>query len=233
MNFYSFQCLKETIQYARFLPLGYVNNLAILSEVRQLPENYCTCFLDNETRNKSYLNSRFEDRPIDILFIGHASPRRQQFFAKYAVFFARYNCYFHLTDLSSGPVLESKNNMNTRTAIGLAQRSKIILNIHHGTQHYFEWHRMIMHGVWQRGLVISDLCSEGPPFEQGKHFIQAPLDQLPEKISYFLDTEQGRKSANEIIEQAFQTLTNQCDLTAILKDLTRPFISKTGIKDGN
>lgn len=225
MNFYSWQCLSKTLGWASFLPLGFVKNFNLFGEVRSLPDNYCTCFLDENIRKRSYLNSRFEDRPIDILFVGHASPRRQQFFAAHAAFFARYNCYFHLTDLSLGPVQDEGNAMNTRTAIGLAQRSKIILNIHHGSHPYFEWHRMVMHGIWQRGLVVSDLCGEGPPFVPGKHFVQAPLEEVPERIAYFLETAAGRTEANEIIHAAWATLTGECDLASTLQSHVQALFS--------
>ncbi len=227
MNFYSSQRLLKNLGHARFLPLGYMEGFDLLGEVRLLPDNYCTCFLDEKIRANSFLNSPFEERPIDILFVGHASQRRQQFFAKHAAFFSKYNCYFHLTDLSLGPVLDTGTNMNTRTAIGLAQRSKIILNIHHGSHSYFEWHRMVMHGIWQRGLVVSDPCSEGLPFEPGRDFISAPLDELPERIQYFLDTANGRRRAREIIEQAHTTLTTRCDLAAALRGLVQPLLEKT------
>lgn len=225
MNFYSWQRLNNTMGCARFLPLGFVKNFKLLDEVRNLPHNYCTCFLDEKIRKRSYLHSRFEERPIDILFVGHASPRRQQFLAHHAAFFANYNCYFHLTDLSLGPIRNDNTSMNTRTAIGLAQRSKIILNIHHGSHPYFEWHRMVMHGIWQRGLVVSDICGEGPPFVPGKHFIQASLDELPERIAYFLGTATGRAEANEIIHSAWSSLTTECDLASTLYSLTRTLFS--------
>lgn len=227
MNFYSWQKLNKTLGGAHFLPLGFVKNFNLLGEVRNLPNNYCTCFLDDKIRKRSFLQSRFEERPIDILFVGHASPRRQQFFARHASFFARYNCYFHLTDLSLGPIRNNNTAMNTRTAIGLAQRSKIILNIHHGSHPYFEWHRMVMHGIWQRGLVVSDVCGEGPPFVSGKHFIQAPLDELPERITYFLETDTGRIAANEIIQSAWATLTTECDLAGTLRSLMSTLLAST------
>ncbi len=217
MNFYSWGRLWKAMGFARFLPLGFVDGFDLLSEVRVLPGNYCSSFLDAGIRQSSFLNSRFEERPIDILFVGHASARRQQFFAQNAEFFARYNCYFHLTDLSQGPVRDGYTDMNTRTAIGLAQRSKIVLNIHHGSHQYFEWHRMVMHGIWQRALVISETCGEGPPFVAGRHFVQGAIDNLPELIEFFLDSPEGKVQANEIIRSATDTLTGHCNLVETLE----------------
>ncbi|MCB0520255.1 MAG: hypothetical protein KDD27_15055 [Saprospiraceae bacterium] len=224
INYYSCQRLRESIDHVRFLPLGFVKDLALLGEVRQLPENHCTSLLDEKIRKGSFLHRKFEDRPIDILFIGHASVRRQHFLAKNAAFFAKYNCYFYLTVLELGVVLDTKNKMNTRTAVGLAQRSKIILNIHHGTHPYFEWHRMVMHGFWQRGLVISDICGEAPPFVAGRDFVHAPLDELPQKIAYFLETKAGKEEAKEKIQSAYTVLTSQCDLAHKLQELTEPLL---------
>jgi hypothetical protein len=217
MNYYSWQRMQASLPTARYVPLSYLPDFPLFGEIPRLPENYCTCFLERHILENSYLHAPFEERPIDILFVGHASPRRQQFFARNAEFFARYNCYFHLTDLSLGPVLENPTSMNTATAIGLAQRSKIVLNIHHGSQTYFEWHRMVIHGMWQRALVISDLCSESPPFEPDRDFMQDSLDGLPDLLAFFLSHPDGPGEANRIIRSAHHKLTTQCDLRNILQ----------------
>ena len=123
--------------------------------------------METEISNRSYFHQPLSDRPIDIFFIAHASERRRAFFAKHASFLSKYRCYLHIPNLI-GPVISGRTtDMDTKTVIGLEQRSKIILNIHHGQDVYFEWHRIVMHGIWQKALVISEPCSPAPPFWHG------------------------------------------------------------------
>ena len=39
------------------------------------------------------------DRPIDVLFLGHASPRRNAFFARHADFFSAFNCHIVVSEV--------------------------------------------------------------------------------------------------------------------------------------
>ncbi|HEV8060733.1 MAG TPA: glycosyltransferase, partial [Gemmataceae bacterium] len=109
--------------------------------------------------------------------------------------------------------------MNTLTSVGLAQRSKVLLNIHHGADKYFEWHRMVLLGIAQRALVITETCSLAPPFRANVDFVEAPLEQLSERIEYYLGSATGRQEAQQIIEHAFETLTKRCRLSDNLKPL--------------
>ena len=109
--------------------------------------------------------------------------------------------------------------MNTATVIGLAQRSKIVLNIHHGQDKYFEWQRIVMHGIWQRALVISEPCSPAPPFQPGVDFVEASLEEIPQKIGYYISSPEGQREAQAIAAQGFQTLTEKCRLADFLSPL--------------
>jgi hypothetical protein len=37
--------------------------------------------------------------------------------------------------------------MDTKSVVGLCQRARIALNIHHGVDQFFEWHRIVMLGI--------------------------------------------------------------------------------------
>jgi hypothetical protein len=111
--------------------------------------------------------------------------------------------------------------MNTPTAVGLAQRSRVLLNIHHGQDQYFEWHRIVMHGIWQRTLVISEPCSSAPPFQLGVDFVEALLDEIPAKVHYYLSSREGQREAQAIVAQGFHTLTEKCQLADFLGPLVQ------------
>jgi len=184
-----------------------------------LPEHYGTSFIEPELRGRSYLHEEFAKRPIDIFFAGYSSSRRQKFFAEAASVLSRYRCYLHFSDGLS-PIVPGQNTyMDTQTVVGLAQRSKIVLNVHQGEDQYFEWHRMIMLGVWQRALVVSEICGTAPPFRPGIDFVSAPLDDIPDVLQYYLSPPQGAKEAADIVQRAAATLTEKCRLDVVLSSL--------------
>ncbi len=100
--------------------------------------------------------------------------------------------------------------MDTATSVGLAQRSKILLNIHRGADRYFEWHRIVMHGIWNRALVVTEPCGDGPPFQPGVHFVEARLSQIPDVVEYYLTDPKGQAEAQAITLRGFQTLSERC-----------------------
>src|ERR1043165_29345 len=78
-----------------YLPLGYVSRSPMLQEVLKLPLHAETRQLSAEVRDNSWFQKPFGARPIDLLFLGHASQRREQYFARYADELKRLNCFFH------------------------------------------------------------------------------------------------------------------------------------------
>jgi SAM-dependent methyltransferase len=204
---------------SRHLPLGYSAHYAGSHHIDCLPENVGTCFLEPEARRFSSAEASWTERPIDVLFVGHLSPRREQFFAEAASTLSRYRCYVHLSSASAPVIPGRTTHLDTATVHGLAQRSKIVLNIHHGRDRYFEWHRIVMHGIWQRALVLTESCGVGPPFEAGLDFVEAPLDQLPATIDHYLATSEGRREGAAIAEHGYRTLTEKVRLADCLRAL--------------
>jgi hypothetical protein len=199
-----------------YLPLGYLSDFKPFHEIKELPEHYGTCSLDEKIRKNTYLHKPFADRPIDVLFLGTLSARREKFFAHTSRVLSNHICYLHLPE-AQGPLLAGFNTpMDTFTSVGLAQRSKILLNIHRGADRYFEWHRIVMHGIWNRALVVTEPCGQGPPFQPGVHFIEAPLSQIGDVVEYYLTDPKGQAEAQAMTLRGFQTLSEQCKLTDCL-----------------
>jgi hypothetical protein len=206
-----------------YLPLGYLPGFKLFREVEELPNHYGTCFLNEKIRKGTYLRKPFVERPIDILFLGTLSARREKFFVHASRSLSNHFCYLHLPG-AEGPLRVGLNTaMDTKTSVGLAQRSKILLNIHRGADRYFEWHRIVMHGIWNRALVISEPCGDGPPFKAGVHFVEAPLNQIPDVVEYYLTNPKGQAEAEAIIVKGYQTLSERCKLT----DYLRPLLLRT------
>src|SRR5499433_791621 len=202
-----------------YLPLGYLPDFKLFREIEELPNHYGTLFLGEKICKSTYLRKPFVERPIDVLFLGTLSARREKFFAHASRALSNHSCYLYLPS-AEGPLLAGLNTtMDTNTSVGLAQRAKIILNIHRGADRYFEWHRIVMHGIWNRALVITEPCGEGPPFQPGVHFVEAPLSQIADVVEYYLADPKGQAEAQAIALKGFQMLSEQCKLTDSLRPL--------------
>jgi glycosyltransferase involved in cell wall biosynthesis len=220
INYDSANRIREQGFTCKFLPLGFAADCYLFQEVKHLPENYGTCFLNKDIKEKSYLNMPFLSRPIDISFVGCITPRREEFFAKAAPVISKYRSYIFFSDGLSAPVVPGiTTHMNTETVVGLMQRSKIMLNIHHGSDNYFEWHRIAILGIGQKTLVISEPSISSPIFQPGIHYVEAKLKDIPEKVEYYLSTTMGIQEAEEIIERGYKKLVEKCRLTNFLRPL--------------
>jgi hypothetical protein len=219
INHWSAQQIREKGFEVGYLPLGYVPGFHLYREVRELPHHYGTCFLEGRVRRRSYLNQPLAQRPIDLLFVGGLTPRREAFFARSAPVFSRYQTYFHLSD-SRRPVIPGLSTyMNTETVVGLAQRSKIFLNLHRDKDRYFEWHRVVLLGIWQKALVISESSQPAPPFQANVDYVETSLQEMPELVEYYLSSPEGQRMAQEIVEHGYRTLTQQCRMVDALRPL--------------
>ena len=178
-----------------------------------MPDNMNTSFLDPSIRNNSYRNKRFSERPIDICFIGHINEYRGDFFAKHASFFAKYNCYFFFNDPTKIVIAGKNGNLDTQTTMSILQRSKILLNIHHSKNKYFEWHRIVTHGITNKNLVITDPVTSAPPFVEEKDFIVCGPSDWEETIDKFLINKDGADKAQTIIDSAYIRLINDCKMS--------------------
>jgi len=200
-----------------YLAPGFVRGFEPFQEVKELPMNGATTSLPNEILHQPYLDAPIAKRPIDILFIGYRSARRNNFFTEAASVLSKYRCYLHFSEATAPLITGGNTYMNTATAIGLAQRSKIVLNIHHGDDKYFEWHRIVMHGLWQKALVVSESADDAPPFEPGRDFVAASLQEIPHKLTFYLSSREGRDQAQAIANFGYRTLTEKVRLADRLR----------------
>ncbi len=219
INAWSAEQIRQKGYEVQVLPLGYVEGFAPYREIKELPYHYGTCFLEPRLRRRSYLSQPWAQRPIDVLFVGGLTPRREAFFAQAAPVFSRYQTYIHLAD-SRRPIIPGLSTyMNTTTVIGLAQRAKVSLNIHRDRDQYFEWHRVVLLGIWQKNLVISESSQPAPPFVANVDYVETPLQEMLERLEYYLASPQGQREAQEIVEHGYHTLTQHCRLADALRPL--------------
>ena len=155
----------------------------------------------------------FVERPIDIAFFGTSSPRRDQFFARNAAFFAEYEVFNYCRRLGRGPIRsDGEDGALTRLAAHVAGYSKIMLNIHREEFGYFEWHRMVRLGMCSGSLIVSDPCLPHPSFVANEHYLQQSARHIPDLLEWLLTTSDGarevervRSNANTLITDIFET----------------------------
>jgi hypothetical protein len=201
------------------LPLGYVPDHEHFERVARLAEHYGSSFLEEHLRSTSGAGGPLARRPLDLVFIGGMTERREAFFTRCAPLLADFKSYIHLFRPDS-PLIQGKNAyLDTASVVGLSQRSKILLNIHRADDVYFEWQRIVLHGIWQKTLVVSEECSVAPPFRAGIDFVAATIDDLPDTLCYYLTDPRGRREAQEIAENGHETLVRECRMSRFLKTL--------------
>lgn len=222
IDFSSYSTLKKFYPYVSYLTLGYSEKFDLSKKGEYMPNNINTCFINKDIRDKSFNNLPFKERPIDICFYGHTNEKRESFFNRHANLFSKYNCYFFFSDPSKIVVEGENGNLDSQTTMSILQRSKIILNIHHGKNIYFEWHRIVMHGITNKNLVITEPVTPGSPFVQGQDFVVCNNDkEWEDTIKFFLETEEGSIKAQEIIDSAYNKLTKECRIDKAIENLIK------------
>src|ERR1035441_2785343 len=121
----------------------------------------------------------YDKRPIDLLFIGTASPRRHAFFAKHAAFFSSINAIIYMPDGNRPFLPNDGRTVDFATMTALVKRSKILLNIHRDDAPYLEWQRIVTLGIIQRTLVVTDHCNPNPCLTPNLDYLEGTLDALP------------------------------------------------------
>lgn len=204
---------------AYFLPLSYLPDYAPFG-VTALPDLFALQGLPQTVRRmQPDLDAPLETRPLDLHFIGTLNPRREQFLAESAAWLSRFHCFFHIPPLE-GPLLKGQDQaLDTQAVIGLSQRSKILLNLHREDLPYFEWHRIVFHGLWQKTLVVTEPCHGVPGLIPGEHFIECKLSEMGSMVDWLLNTPTGRAEAERIRQAGHRALQQNLPLQRVMQNV--------------
>jgi len=196
-----------------YLP-GYIENSTSYPQLPELPRHPLTEGLPKAVWDYSLDRDDLAERPIDITFVGKASPIRNEFLAGNNIFFAPRLCQINYRQrnelMPSGSFTAEMPCLNS----AIARRSKIVLNIHRDGVGYFEWMRVVCQGIWQKAVVVSNPCLAHPIFKPGTHFFEESLSRIPKLLAWLLDTEEGRAEADRVRRAGFETLVKHCPLRA-------------------
>jgi hypothetical protein len=134
--------------------------------------------------------NRLDERPIDLLFIGARAPRRDDALIRLQELADRHRFWYVYREPAAPFTRQS--GAAAESSWALAQRAKIVLNLHRDWIGYFEWPRMVMGGFWQGACVVSDPGLSAPIFTPGVHYLEENLRHIAELVRWLLESEDGR-----------------------------------------
>lgn len=186
MNYQTALRLNVNGLNAKFFPLGYSPTYYSQFEPTPLSRSGPMAGLPDAV--VGYPAANFVDRPIDILFVGTVSPRRKEFFARNAAYFSAKECFIYMPSGSDPFSPESAATIGFQDLLGLARRSKVVLNIHRDADQYLEWQRIVNIGVFSGAIVVSETCDSNPILKPGYHYIDTPLCAMLQTIDHILSS---------------------------------------------
>jgi hypothetical protein len=162
--------------------------------------------------------------------VGTPSERRRTFFSRSAASLSKHHCFL-LLNSNDKPLVRRTAPLNTAAMAGLAQRAKILLNIHRDEFPYFEWHRVVCQGIWHKTLVVSEPSFRVPWLTPGQHYMECDLAAMPDMIDWLLETEDGMATAESVRVAAFEVLTSRYQLDRVLgAALSRVILPTLGLE---
>ena len=130
-------------------------------------------------------------RPYDIAFVAVLNPRREAALARLAPTLARYDCFLHAPVLD-GPLRDgSPDLLDSADFAQVSRHSRVLLNIHQGESAYFEWHRIVLSGIMEGCVVLTEPCTPIAEVSAGVHYLEAELDAMPALLDWLLGTPAG------------------------------------------
>ena len=147
--------------------------------------------------------------------------RRDQFIARNSYLFSELECAFFMPTPNRPLSKEVASALTGRDATAFGQRARIQLNIHRSEFPYFEWHRLVVRGIWQKTVVITEPSFPVPGFLAGEHYFESELEDMPSLIEWLLQTPDGQAEAEAVRQRAFKELTNRYDLSSMTNAFLR------------
>lgn len=149
-------------------------------------------------------------RPLDVLFLGSHSPRREKWLAAYAPKFSALNAFVYYSR-SQRPLAPTHNPMaSPETSAALLRRAKVLVNLHRDDYAYFEWWRM-MQAFWHKTAVVTEPCFPHRIFKPGEHYFEEAPRHIHHLVDWLVRTPDGRAKAEEVRARAHQDLVARAD----------------------
>ena len=126
-----------------------------------------------------------DTRPLDVMFLGTSTPRRQRLVAATAPFLSRWDTDLHFTEGVASRGSPVPGFISGEDKYRLLATTKIVLNLHPGDDPLFEWLRA--RDAMSNGcLLVSELSSGATPLDPGRHFVSVDHSHLGPSLDRLL-----------------------------------------------
>jgi hypothetical protein len=124
-------------------------------------------------------------RPIDVLYLGAADPRRDPLLPPIRHALSARECQFLI------PPLEVRTAPRPDFITGTdkyhrLRSSRVLLNLHRTTSRAFEWMRFL-EAICNGCVVVSEPSLDSEPLIPGEHFLVADVDEIASVVDRLLD----------------------------------------------
>lgn len=126
-----------------------------------------------------------ENRPVDVLFLGLATRRRERIVASAASFLSRRDIDLRLMDRVPSRMNPLDGFVSGAEKARLFAAAKIALNVHPHDDPLFEWMRA-QYALANGCLFVSELSSGATPLDPGRHFVSVNHGHLGPTIDRLL-----------------------------------------------
>ncbi len=133
----------------------------------------------------SWLGDESVARPIDVLYLGAADPRRDPLLAGLGKDLWPRECQLLIPPLEprTGPRPDFLKGADKYHRL---RASQVLLNLHRTTSSALEWMRFL-EAICNGCVVVSEPCLDSEPLIPGEHFLVAGADRIGAAISGLLD----------------------------------------------
>ena len=145
-----------------------------------------------------------DDKPIDVVFMGSLTPRREAVLAELADVLSQFRCKLLLFEATK-PVEHGADAgfVSGAAKLDLLARTRVILNLHRSDAvGYFEWHRALP-AIANRAVILSEPSEDAAPLRPGVEFVSAATADLGSYLVGLLNNEDARET---VARAAFATL---------------------------
>jgi GT2 family glycosyltransferase len=125
-------------------------------------------------------------RAIDIVMLGHGSPRRAAFVARHAEWFARRRTRILFTDVARPRRESTPGYVCAAERTRLMASTRIVLSVHSSERPYFEQHRALL-ALAGGAAYVTEHSEHIAPLRHGSHFMMGAIDDLPSICDGLLD----------------------------------------------
>jgi hypothetical protein len=192
---------------------GYSERFAAFAAPKDMSKHPVLAGCSAAVRNHDIASPRFADRPLDVTFMGQASPRRELLLASYAATFAKLQSFVYATRTTAPMTPEANPTASTDVTAAILGRSKVLLNLHRDEYAYFEWWR-VMQAFWMKTVVVSEPCFPHPLFKPGVHFFEEAPRHIADLVHWLATTPEGQAKAEEVRARAYNDLVGEASAKA-------------------